>query len=316
MHNWYQQPLPSVINSHTSTNALWLKHSWVGDKQSEDAYRLLANQLKEFRVSDAFFHVGPLEGDGTITDDKYVYAKDLVDAMHRYYPELRVQAWMGQVEKMWGGPLDMSEPTVIKNILEESQYLMNLGFDGIHYNIEPIEDGSITWITLLEEAHKITRMNGKVLSVATDDLEPFWGAEKFLKIFSKNISFWSKEYYKKVAENVDQIAMMSYDTTLSEDYLYANYVYIQTKNLINLLPQNTVVFMGVPTYEDKRDNFHPNAENIYSALFGIRKALQDMSKSGILKREIGVAIYAEWTTDDKEWQFFKKHWIGEFLPKG
>lgn len=312
---WYREPLPAVINSHTSTNALWLKHAWVGEKQTEESYKSLANKLKEYRVSDAFFHVGPIEGDGTIPEERYTYAKELVDAMHRYYPELRVQAWMGQVEKMWGGPLDISDPKVIKNIMEEAQHFLNLGFDGIHYNIEPIEDGSTNWLTLLEGTHQITMRSGKVLSVATDDLEPFWGAKELLKIFSKNVSFWSKSYYKEVAKYVDQIAMMSYDTTLSEDYLYANYVYVQTRNLIELVPQNTVVFMGVPTYEDKRDNFHPNAENIYSAIFGIRKALEDMSRSNLLKREIGVAIYAEWTTDEKEWQFFKQQWVGDFLLK-
>jgi hypothetical protein len=151
---------------------------------------------------------------------------------------------------------------------------------------------------------------GKVLSVATDDLEPFYGAERILSFISKNVTFWSPTYYVEVASKVDQLAMMSYDTGLSKDYLYAFYVYLQTRNLISLVPTTTSVFMGVPTYEDKRDSFHPDAENIYSALFGIRNALEDLYSDKKLAREIGIGIYAEWTTDEKEWDFFRKKWIG------
>ncbi len=196
-------------------------------------------------------------------------------------------------------------------IVSTSSLLLHDGFDGIHYNIEPIADGSREFVEILERTHLETKAMGKVLSVATDDLEPFFGAEKLLAYISKNVSFWSPTYYVEVASHVDQIAMMSYDTGLSKDFLFAAYIYLQTKNLISLVPSSTTVFMGVPTYEDKRENFYPLAENVYSALFGIRNALDDLAKDKKLAREIGIGVYAEWTTDEQEWEFVKKKWIGK-----
>lgn len=311
VYQWYQKPLSTVVSYHTAKNALWMKHAWVGEIHTDQEYMLLAQNLKKYSVSDAFFHVGPLDADGTISKNKYRYAPQLLESMHKYYPELRVQAWVGQVEKAWGGPLDLKNEKVVAQIVSTSSLLLHDGFDGIHYNIEPIADGSREFVEILKRTHLETKAMGKVLSVATDDLEPFFGAEKLLAYISKNVTFWSPTYYVEVASHVDQIAMMSYDTGLSKDFLFAAYIYLQTKNLISLVPASTTVFMGVPTYEDKRENFYPTAENVYSALFGIRNALDDLAKDKKLAREIGIGVYAEWTTDEQEWEFVKKKWIGK-----
>jgi hypothetical protein len=65
--------------------------------------------------------------------------------------------------------------------------------------------------------------------------------------------------------------------------------------------------MGVPTYTEPGWAFHP-AENMESALRGIRLALADAGPSGTRP---GVAIYARWTTDDAEWATYRYLWRGE-----
>ncbi len=65
---------------------------------------------------------------------------------------------------------------------------------------------------------------------------------------------------------------------------------------------------GVPSYEDQRWTFNPKAANVGSALRGIQKGIDGLDRSEL--RDFGVAIYAEWTTDDEEWEMYRREWLG------
>jgi hypothetical protein len=287
-------------------NALWARHQWVGDQHTQQEYDRFAAHLKHHAITDVFFHVGPLNANGQIESQKYPFAAQLLQQVKKAYPELHLQAWIGQVEAKGGGLLDWSHPEVRANILQTAQTFLDLGFDGIHYDIEPIYSGDPDFLDLLQQTQSITNKQQKILSIASDELEPFWGAGKIARIFTRQAGFWTKPYYTQVAAYVDQIAVMMYDTALPTDWLYGSFVKRVTKNLLQILAPNLTLFMGVPTYEEARWSFHPKAENIRSGIRGIQKGLASFEKSKI--QHFGIALYAEWTTDQAEWDIYQQEW--------
>jgi len=287
-------------------NAIWLAHKWVGAIQSDNTYRELAAHLARRGITDAFFHVGPLQADGTIDTARYPAAERLIRQMRRHAPALRVQAWIGQIEKRGGGPLDLSNPNVRKAIAATAGRFLELGFGGIHYNIEP-SSGNPHLLTLLDTTRQLTRNRNAVLSMATDEIEPLPGLAWLTQVAGTHAGFWTAEYHRAISRRVDQIAVMMYDTGFPADWLYGSLVAWQTRKIRAITPDAVTVFMGVPTYEEHRLTFHPNAENMQSGLRGIQNGL---AADPALTRPLGVAIYANWTTDAAEWRRYQRDWLG------
>ena len=67
-------------------NAIWLEHTWAGDAHSDTDYDALADRLEEEQISYVYAHVGPLDSDGTIPDDRAPYAAALATALHDRLP--------------------------------------------------------------------------------------------------------------------------------------------------------------------------------------------------------------------------------------
>lgn len=287
-------------------NAVWLAHKWVGALQLPNAYRDLAAQMSRHRMTDAFVHVGPLEASGGIDPARHPAAERLVQEMRRHAPTLRVQAWIGQVERRGGGPLDLSRPSVRQAIAATARRFLDLGFSGIHYNIEP-SSGNPHILALLDQTRRITREYGAVLSMATDEIEPLPGLAWLTQVAGTHAGFWTETYHRAVGARVDQIAVMMYDTGLPADWLYGTLVAWETRKILALTPDRVTVFLGVPTYEEDRLSFRPDAENMRSGLRGIRNGLA----AAPAPRPIGVAIYANWTTDDAEWRRYRQDWLGD-----
>jgi hypothetical protein len=304
----YQGFLPETRGVNRN-NALWARHQWVGEKHSPKEYSDFSALLKRNKITDIFVHVGPLDKFGNIPAKKYPFAGAFLLEMKKEYPELRAQAWIGQVEKSAGGPLDISDHTVRGYIVKTAETLLDAGFDGIHYDIEPVRSGNPDFILLLKATSRITRAKNKILSVAAGQLEPMSGVGDMIELFARQASVWKKSYYLEVAKYADQIAVMMYDTQMPSDWLYGNLVKWETKGILKLLGGQTTIFMGVPTYVDTRRKTPTNAENIHSAIRGAIMGLDGIPAGQAEK--FGLAVYAEWTTDEKEWQTYRREWLGE-----
>jgi hypothetical protein len=290
-------------------NAIWAAHKWVGENHSEDVYDEFAEHLARHCVTDVYFHAGPLTGEGLIGQAKYPNAGLLIAAMRQRAPSIRLHAWIGQVERRGGGPLDLTDVRTRANIVQTAVEFIDLGFDGIHYNIEPVYSGDPDLLALLDETAPVTRARGKLLSMATDELAPLPGLEYVARLVVRQAGLWRAPYYREVAARTDQIAVMMYDTAMPFDWLYGTIVAWETWRLVNIVGPQTTLFMGVPTYEDEHFGFHPSAENMQSGLRGIGIGLSfDDPPAG---PNVGAAIYAGWTTDEKEWAVWRRDWLGE-----
>lgn len=303
---WLDDPPSSSLSN--GPNALWARHAWVGEPHSDEQYRALGRRLTDGRISDVFFHAGPLEADGTVAPDRYRYAEELLAAVRRYAPGLRAQAYLGQVERRGGGPLDLGNSVTRANVVTTAEQLLEKSFDGIHYDIEPIYPGDEDFLDLLDATRRLTRRHGAVLSVALEQLEFLPGTQRVVSRLFSRYHDPTLGYLNAVADRVDQVAVMTYDTGLPLDWLYGVHSAWQTCRVGNAIADRVTVFMGVPTYEEGHPwGFHPSAENVRSGVRGVRKGTRCLD--GRQLRNLGIALFAEWTTDDQEWAAYHRAWI-------
>lgn len=298
---------PEAPTLSTGPNGAWFAHEWVGAEQSDERYSEIAARLADNRIADAYFHVGPLLADGTIAPSRYGAATRLLRELRARAPALHPQAWIGQVEKNGGGPLDLSRAEVRTAIVATAGRFLDLGFAGIHVNIEP-STGNPHLLELLAAIREQTARRGATLSIATDELEPIAGIAWLTRVAGTRAGFWTEAYYRAVLARVDQVAVMMYDTGLPTDWLYGALVKWQTAAIRAIAGPGVTVYIGVPTYEERRLSFNPEAENVRTALRAIRQGLHALPPGA--RDRFGVAIYADWTTDDAEWRQYRANWLG------
>jgi len=106
-------------------------------------------------------------------------------------PGIRIQAYLGQVEAKGGGTLDLSSTEVRDSIVKTAEAFLDLNFDGIHYDIEPIYSGDEDYLSLLEATHTMTRERGALLSVAVAKPEPIAGMAALAEMVANNPGYWT-----------------------------------------------------------------------------------------------------------------------------
>jgi hypothetical protein len=302
----YRRPL-APVTADRGLNAIWVKHAWVGSAHTEAEYRDFAALLKRNRISDVYVHVGPLNGDGTIDPGRYRHAPQLLARLRAHDGQVRIHAWIGQVEKSGGGPLDLSNGDVRETILVTARQLIDLGFDGIHYDVEPVPSGDPNYVDLLRKSQILTRSRHKATSVAAFKALPSSVVSVVSALLSRPIGLWDGSYFQEVAQSVDHVAVMMYDTALPYDYLYGMATALETRYLVRLMGAQKPLFIGVPTYDDRRMTFHATAENMESGLRGVRMGIEGIKPAP--DGPLGVAVYGDWTTNEAEWATYKRLWL-------
>jgi len=305
---WQQEP----VSGGTGSNALWARHQWVGEAHTEAEYRALAEIVRRNLITDVFFHAGPFEADGTVPPAKYAHARDLVAAMRRLVPGVRSQAYLGQIRTMGGsGLLDIDRPEVRRNILDTDRAMLDLGFDGIHYDIEPIYPDDDAFVRLLDDTRVLTRARGRVLSVALEQLTLVDAAEPVYRALiprDGGVRYPARPteaFLRRVADRVDQVAIMTYDVTLPTRSLVGRHFAWHTERTLRLIGDRVTVFMGVPTYRPLMDW----AEDLDGALRGVRRGVDALDRRPA--KPYGVGVYAEWTTSADEWARYQADWLNK-----
>lgn len=292
----------------TDTNALWARHQWVGDPHTDAEYQALAGLLRQNRISDVFFHAGPLEADGSVPPAKYAHAGELIAALRKYAPGVHLQAYLGQIRAHDGvGVLRLQDPAVRTGILRTDQAMLAAGFDGIHYDIEPIFYDDSAFLTLLDQTRTLTRARGALLSASLEQLTLMPAAQPALRLIPRRWGWHAParptpSYLRKVADRVDQVSIMTYDTGLPLQSLVGRHFAHHTEQTLKLIGDRVTVFIGVPTYAPEFDW----AEDLPTALRGVRKGLDALDRRPA--RPYGVGIYADWTTTPAEWARYRALW--------
>ncbi len=121
----------------------------------------------------------------------------------------------------------------------------------------------------------------------------------------------STAFYRRTIHYADQTVLMGYDTCLRSRKLYMAYLALQTRLLARLARdiEGHRVLIGIPSYEDVPLLCDPRVENIANAARAVRGALAGLDTQAHATVE-GVAVYAEWVTDEAEWTHFRAGWTG------
>jgi hypothetical protein len=100
-------------------------------------------------------HVGPLSDDGDLNPALRTRVGWLLARLHRRLPGVRVQAWLGDL--VGPGHLDLSSAATRGRVLGAVRQVLAAGFDGVHYDLEPVSSGNRGYLELLSATHALTR---------------------------------------------------------------------------------------------------------------------------------------------------------------
>ncbi|MFD5076234.1 hypothetical protein [Streptomyces sp. NPDC058371] len=298
---------PAAGTRTRDRDAIWLGHAWVDGRKRDADVDALAERLRATGIRDLYVHAGPLEHDGTLPKSAYPEARWLIGAVHRELPGVRVQAWLGD-ELASEGPvgLRLERADTRAAVVRSTGQILAAGFDGAHFDLEPVHSDDRNYLALLDDLHRVTRAKGVPLSVAAHQIDPFPAAHSIRGTLSGHPKWWSQAYFGQVARRVDQIAVMSYDTAMPLESLYGGYVAQQTSLALEVTPKSTDLLMGLPFYYEDDLSHHGGAETVRAAVRGVRLGL---SRTDRTRERFGVALYVDFAAREKDWTAYQEGWV-------
>ncbi len=291
----------SQRNFDSSANGIWVGHRWYtghevrsGDLVPRSEIEMLVDRLRSAGIRYVYVHAGPLLADGSIADSADPFFSELRLA----YPEGVFLAWLGaRVEKVRLGEEDWR-----RAVIQVVERLAAEGFDGVHFDLEPLRDGQPGYLELLSEVRNQMGPDWTI-SQATPRATPFG-----IPFVPLSQSFWSGAFYRATMDIADQTVLMAYDTNLPLRVTYVAFVRDQTRRLAkwSCAAEKHEFLIGIPAYHDVPEYSDPSVENIGNAALGVRSALESFPEKPECFR--GVSIYAHWVTDSDEWLQFEQFW--------
>jgi hypothetical protein len=299
----YGASLPPGPSGNRGENGLWLRYTWYFGEKSDADRAALTEHLRERQVRYAYFHVRFIERSGKLHFRYPEQARQLTDTLKRDAPDIRRVAWIYAGNKRGEGNVDLDSPDVRAKMVAEAVWLVGeCGFDGIQWDYEICEEGNQGLLALLKESRGALPP-GTLLGIAT----PLYAPAPFSTLGYG----WNDGYFQQIAALCDQIAVMGYDSGL---YLPRAYVALMRSQVVHVTRAARAanpecrVLIGVPTYWDGGPSHYPYVENLEVALRGVREGYTALSPED---REsfAGIAPFADYTTDDREWEMYRKQWL-------
>jgi hypothetical protein len=283
-------------------NAVWLEHRWLEKDHPPEEVEALLQSLDRHGIAYVYPHLIPFNGAGRLPIHSREQMRNFLAVARRVAPRLKVLPWVGGLRvgyrRQRQGTVDLSDIGQRQRIVAECRGLMDEGFDGVHVNIEPVPNGDADFLALLRVLR--TAIGGGILSLSATRPGPFHlpAAPNFL---------WTPDYYVRVAAEADQLVVMAYDTALPTPSLYRRYLaYAASSTTANLARSSRArLLIGIPTYDGSGLMHRADVENPENALAGLVAGLRGVGGGGTFE---GVALYAEWTTDDAEWATYERLW--------
>ncbi|MCX5360985.1 glycoside hydrolase family 18 protein [Streptomyces sp. NBC_00124] len=288
-------------------DAIWLGHAWVDGRKTDKDVTALAERLKTTGIRDLYVHSGPLEHDGTLPKSSYPGARRLITTLHGAAPRIRVQAWLGdKLANETPDGLHLDRGATRDAVVRSTREILATGFDGVHFDLEPLHSGDQDYLTLLDSLRAVTRDRGVPLSVAAHQIDPLPALHWVAGALTGHPKWWSQEYFGQVARRVDQIAVMSYDTAMPLESLYGGYVAQQTSLALEVTPPSTDLLMGLPFFHENKLGHRAAAETVPAAVRGVRLGL---SRTDADRANFGVALYVDFAATEADWTAYEKDWV-------
>lgn len=287
-------------------NATWLEHRWLERDHEVPELEALFARLQAHGIHYVYPHLIPFDSAGRLPLHSREQMRRFLRVARAVAPELKVLPWVGGVRvgyrRTRPGTVDLGDLGQRQRIVAECRGLMDEGFDGIHVNIEPVDEGNVEYLALLRALRTAVGPSGLLsLSAIRPGPVALPLAPNFL---------WTPDYYARLAAVADQIVVMAYDTALPTPALYRRYMSYAAASATSALlasKSRARVLVGVPTYDATGLMHRASVETLDNAIPGVVAGLRGLGAGGTFE---GVAIYAEWTTDEAEWASYERLWRG------
>lgn len=292
-------------------NALWLGTEWTYDVRTDEDVTALVKRLRDQQIGTVYAYVTYLQFNGTWrNEDKFEQVKAFVQQFKQAYPEAKIEGWVGVPVQDATHPARLGDVDLQQQVADLAQRLVTeFGFDGIFLNAEIVWDGDQDFLALLRKIRAAVGIDVPISAAIPPDWSPSNSSIPLPPLMTPGTE-WKKEYKQSVALLVDHMAIMAYQSSLSTPSDYAQWVAYQVKTYALAVAELNVptdLIIGIPTYDAEPPGHDPAVENITSAVEGIRLGL---GQAGDAARYVsGLAIYADWTTDETEWANFQTAWV-------
>lgn len=284
-------------------NAVWLEHRWLATPQPVEAMEALVERLEARGIAYVYPHLIPFNQAGRLPVHDREQLRAFLAVARRLAPGMRVLPWVGGLRRGYRrqreGTLDLADLGQRQRMVAECRGLVDEGFDGIHVNVEPVADGDVDFLSLLRALRTAVGPEA-VLSVSATRPGPF-------RIPVAPNFVWTPGYYARVGAVADQLVVMAYDTAIPTPALYRRYLaYVGSTATATLAGSSRArVLVGVPTYDETGLMHRGHVESTENALLGLVQGLRGVGGGGTFE---GIALYAEWTTDEREWLVYERRW--------
>ena len=294
--------VPDYPPNFRASRAAWIGIEWSMEPHTEAEIQSFASDLQSRGISDAFFYVSYLKENDQF-NPTYDHAAEFGRKLRTTAPEIRLWGWVGvpiQITRNDGSFVpNRLENAEIRQVVADfaRTVVQELGFDGVHLNAEPIANDDAAYLETLRLIRAELPANA-LLSVAAHALRL---TEPITSIPYPLIEHhWTPAYLQQVASQVDQIALMLYDSGLFTPQDYRSWTAYEIRHISEALKDvNTEVLAGFSVSEEWTASHHPNAENLENALLGLRIGLSEATTQETLD---GIALYPYWEASSEEWQ--------------
>lgn len=284
-----------------TNNAAWIGVDWTSQPTEETTIRKLAESATARRIRYLFPYTTFVKPDGSFSPS-YRYARQFVSQFRDFNQDTFLLAWLGvplKNQRLIGikGWVDLNDSATRKKIVTFTDTLIReAGFDGVHLDVETVQNNDPTFLILLEELRNTNRKSKISISGS------HWVPDAVNLLPPIHDFRWTSSYYQQVAQRVDQIVTMTYDSYAPIGAIYRLWVREQVRGIgWSLLQSNTELLIGISVSREETLSHHPNVENLANGLAGLCAALSDSN----IKIH-GVAIYADWEFSSGDQQIWNK----------
>ncbi|MFJ9949052.1 glycoside hydrolase family 18 protein [Kitasatospora sp. NPDC091207] len=297
---------PSPEARTRGKDVVWLGHAWVDGRKGDADVADLARRLAGTGVRDLYVHTGPLEHDGSLPPDVHPRARWFTEAAHRALPGIRVQSWLGDEVQPEKDALNLEDAPTRDRVTASARQVLDLGFDGVHFDMEPIRPGSAGWLALLDQVRPVTAGRGARLSVAVPQIDPLPFQHDVAIALTGHGKWWDQAYFTETARRVDQIAVMTYDSSMPTESLYGGYNAYQTELALEATPEDVDLLMGLPFYWEDKWGHWGHAETVPAGIRGIRLGL---GRYDLDRKNFGVGLYVDFAATEQNWTDYRRDWV-------
>ncbi len=287
-------------------HALWLGTEWTYEAHEEEAIDALTERLQVNDIGTVYAWVSWLQEDATWRGaDNFGAVRQFAAQLKAANPDLMIYGWVSFPVNADEDGYRLDDTDLQQNIADFSASVVNeLGFDGVFLNIEPVWDGDENFLNLLRRVRASVGDDVPVSVAVFPDWSPENATIPVPPLVVPGTEF-APEYKQSIALLTEQIVVMAYNSGLSTPDDYEQWMAYQVQTFadaISTLGEGTEIVIGIPTYDAELPAHDPLVENIDSAMAGFNAGLAAAGEAAEFVQ--GIAIFADWTTDDLEWAQF------------